>query len=219
MQSIRNMVHRRIPAKYLPHAQAIWWHLRAIRYLRFGRPAYSGETAKARRRREKEGFFPKYCKGRGLDIGYGGDLLCNNCDGFDFEDGDAQCLPNVPDESYDFINASHVLEHLIDPELALRRWSRVLKPGGYMIILVPHRDLYEKRTRLPSRWNPDHKRFFLLDEDDPPDTIGLVPLLQRTLPGHVIVHVKVCDEGHTIDAPDIHSDGEFSIEAVTRKEK
>ena len=28
-------------------------------------------------------LFEKYCNGNGLDIGYGGDILCDNCQGFD----------------------------------------------------------------------------------------------------------------------------------------
>ena len=218
MQYVRKVIQRHIPAKYLPHVQAIGWHLRAIRYLRFERPAYRGETSKARKRREANGFFAEFCRGRGLDIGYGGDLLCSNCEGYDFEHGDAHYLPGIAENAYDFVNASHLLEHIIEPEFAIRRWFRVVKPGGYLIIFVPHRDLYEKRTRLPSRWNPDHKRFFLLDQYDPPDTVGLIPLIGRSLDRHSIVHAQVCDAGHTIRDPDIHSDGEYSIEVVVRKE-
>ena len=48
-----------------------------------------GETAKAHARREREGFFDKYCKGEGLDIGYGGDPVVPDCSGQDFRNGDA----------------------------------------------------------------------------------------------------------------------------------
>jgi SAM-dependent methyltransferase len=96
-------------------------------------------------------------------------------------------------------------------------WWRVLKPGGHLILYVPERDLYEKRVHLPSRFNPDHKRFFLLDRDDPPDTVGLIPLIESVLPIREIVYAKVCREGHTVNDPKRPSDGEYSIEVVLRK--
>lgn len=191
--------------------------LRRIRYRLVGRPRKAGETAKARSRREREGFFDLYCRGRGLDIGFGGDLLSSNCTGWDFEHGDARRLKGIPDGRFDFVYSSHTLEHMPDPAAALREWWRVVRPGGHLILYVPHRDLYEKRTTLPSRWNPDHLHFFLPGRDEPPDTLGLVPLIARSLSGFEIVHVRECSEGHTVDEPETHSDGEYSIEVVVRK--
>ena len=40
-------------------------------------------------------------------------------------------------ESYDFIFASHVLEHILDDRKALTEIWRVLKPGGIAILPVP----------------------------------------------------------------------------------
>jgi hypothetical protein len=83
---------------------------------------------------------------------------------------------------------------------------------------VPHRDLYEKRTTLPSAWNADHKFFILPDRDELPFTLGLLPLVKSALPEpREIVYVRTCDRGHTICDPHAHSDGEYSIEAVVRK--
>jgi SAM-dependent methyltransferase len=190
---------------------------RLLRYRVFGRPRCSGESAKANARRVREGFFEKYCVGRGLDIGYGGDLLCGNCVGWDLEHGDAQLLDALRDESFDFVYSSHTLEHLADAELALRNWYRVVMRGGYLILFVPDRDLYEKRCTLPSRWNPDHRRFFLLERDDPPDTVGLLPLLARAIPEGAIMSARRCDDGHTISDPMLHSNGEYSLEVILRK--
>lgn len=186
-------------------------------YARRPRPARAGETAKARGRRKREGFFDTYCQGRGLDVGYGGDLLSTNSRGWDVEHGDAELLGGVADASFDFVYSSHVLEHVASPERALANWWRVLCPGGFLILYLPERDLYEKRTRLPSRFNPDHKRFFLLDRDDPPDTVGVLPLVRRVLQDGEVAYAKVCDAGHTVRDAKRHSDGEYSIEVVLRK--
>ena len=44
---------------------------------------------------------------------------------------------NIPDESYDVIYASHVLEHIAADELALSEIARMLKPGGFAVLPVP----------------------------------------------------------------------------------
>lgn len=175
------------------------------------------ETSKCRARREREGFFEKYCQGRGIDIGWGGDLLAPNCTGFDFEDGDSQTLEGVADASFDFAYSSHNLEHMRDPAEALANWWRVVRPGGFLIFTVPHRDLYEKRTTLPSRFNKDHKHYFLPDRDEAPVTIGVEPLIRRVLPGAELVYLRVCNQGNTVTDPDQHADGEYQIETVLRK--
>lgn len=42
-----------------------------------------------------------------------------------------------PDESFDAIYCSHVLEHVVDDKKAMREFFRVLKPEGWAILLVP----------------------------------------------------------------------------------
>ncbi len=49
-------------------------------------------------------------------------------------------LTEVPEDAYDVLLASHVLEHLADPLTALREWRRVVRPGGHVLLIVPHRD-------------------------------------------------------------------------------
>jgi SAM-dependent methyltransferase len=51
--------------------------------------------------------------------------------------GDA--LP-VPDESEDFVISSHVIEHFFDPIKTIKEWLRVIKPGGYVYIIAPHKE-------------------------------------------------------------------------------
>ncbi|UYN97348.1 MAG: class I SAM-dependent methyltransferase [Enhydrobacter sp.] len=176
------------------------------------------ETSKARTRRQAEGFFDKYFSGRGIDIGYGGDLVVPNCRGWDVEHGDAHELAGIADDTFDFVYASHIIEHLEDPARALLNWWRVLRPGGYLILYLPERDLFERKCTLPSVVSTDHKHFFLLDRDDPPDTVGLIPLISRTLKGAEIVHKKICDAGYDPNIPvSFMSDAEYSIELVAQK--
>src|SRR5690606_28364016 len=78
---------------------------------------------------------------------------------WDLEDGDAQFLHGVADDSFDFVHSSHCLEHLEDPVQGLSNWMRVLRPGGHLVVTVPDEDLYEQ-GRFPSTFNRDHKWSF-----------------------------------------------------------
>lgn len=178
---------------------------------------FIGETARSAARRKREGFFEKYCQGEGIDIGYGADLIVPGCSGWDARNGDAQYLDGVENESFDFAYSSHCLEHMMDIRIALQNWFRVIRPGGYLIVAIPHRDLYEKKQELPSRWNPDHKHMFLIGKAELPDTLDIVEEIRKSLENYEIQYVKACDEGHTITDPLQHSDGEYQIEMVIRK--
>jgi SAM-dependent methyltransferase len=177
------------------------------------------ETQKAKDRRDREGFFDKFCQGNGIDIGAGDDPIIPGIMVWDIYNGDATHMLGMPDGVFDFVYSSHCLEHVGNPYLAIKNWWRILRPGGHLIVFVPHRDFYEKRIHLPSRWNGDHKCFFLPEDDDLPCTLGLRKLLESSLVGEKfeIIYVHECAEGHTITKPDLHSDGEYSIEAVIRK--
>jgi len=179
---------------------------------------HRGETHKAQIRREINGFFEKFCKGKGIDIGCGKDPITENVDTWDIKDGDAQYMNGVKDDLYDFVYSSHCLEHMNSAKIAIQNWWRILKPGGYLIVSVPHRDLYEKKKNLPSQWNRDHKRFFLPLNDELPDTVGLKLLFENTIKSnYVIEYIKVCDDEFVFNGPKDHSSGEYSIELVVRK--
>jgi len=52
----------------------------------------------------------------------------------------------LPDESFDGIVCSSVLEYLLSPESALKEFRRLLKPGGLLLVSVPNGAL---SVRLP----------------------------------------------------------------------
>jgi SAM-dependent methyltransferase len=195
----------------------ITFNYKRILYKYIQRPIKQGETNKARPRRVREKFFEKYCQSKGLDIGYGGDLLAENCRGWDIEDGNAETLNGLEESEFDFVYSSHTLEHVDDAEATLKVWWKVVRPGGYLILYLPDRDLYERKKTLPSNWNETHKRFFLLDRDELPDTVGVIPLIQRALSGYELVEAKVCSEGYHVTTPDKQSGGEYSIEVIIKK--
>ena len=53
------------------------------------------------------------------------------------------------DEEWDFVINSHVLEHFYDPVKAIKEWLRVVKVGGYVFMIIPHKErTYEKDRPL-----------------------------------------------------------------------
>ncbi len=46
----------------------------------------------------------------------------------------------VPDESEDFIVSAHVIEHFPDPIKTLKEWYRIIRPRGYIFMIVPHKE-------------------------------------------------------------------------------
>ena len=49
-------------------------------------------------------------------------------------------LGDIASSTYDFVLSSHMLEHSANPLKALTEWIRVLKEGGLLVLLLPHRD-------------------------------------------------------------------------------
>lgn len=50
---------------------------------------------------------------------------------------DAVDLHGIPNDSYDFVLASHVIEHIANPFKALLEWLRILHTDGLLIIIAP----------------------------------------------------------------------------------
>jgi demethylmenaquinone methyltransferase / 2-methoxy-6-polyprenyl-1,4-benzoquinol methylase len=70
--------------------------------------------------------------------------------GIDWVNGDAQHLP-FPDASFDAVTISFGLRNVPDPELALREFGRVTRPGGRVVVCefanptwAPFRALYRR---------------------------------------------------------------------------
>ncbi|MDD4871213.1 MAG: class I SAM-dependent methyltransferase, partial [Kiritimatiellae bacterium] len=106
-------------------------------------------------------FAPYVRGGRGLElgceIGYMSERLARLVDHLDIVDGteeflkqtQARAIPNVrcitglfeefhPDEPYDYVFATHVLEHVADVSIVLRMVRLALKPGGLLLVAVPN---------------------------------------------------------------------------------
>lgn len=175
------------------------------------------ETSKSAERREATGFVARYLTGIGVDVGYKGNGITNpttvvpwaipidlETPGYDGR--------NLPHTNLDFVFSSHMLEHVDDYVSTIKAWYDALKVGGHMVIVVPHKFLYEKREKRPSRWNADHRRFYT-----PASLLGEV---EQALPpnSYRVRHLMDNDEGFDYSiGPDRHSGGCYEIELVVQK--
>jgi SAM-dependent methyltransferase len=155
------------------------------------------EASKTRRVRNGE-FYERFLRGRVLDIGCGDDLVVPQAEPFDRPQGDANRITEFlpPGIMYDCVHSSHCLEHTHDVPRALREWWSLVKPGGYLIIVVPHEDLYEQGV-WPSIFNRDHKATFRVGGESSwsPVSYDIVRLVEN-LPGAHVISVETQDDGY-----------------------
>jgi SAM-dependent methyltransferase len=69
-------------------------------------------------------------------------------------------LHEFPDNTWDYVLTSHVLEHFFDPIKAIKEWFRVIKPGGYIFMIVPN------STSLPGEDRPPHRPQEIVDRHE-----------------------------------------------------
>jgi len=139
-------------------------------------------------------FIDTYFGGSVLDIGGGDDPVVKNAEVFDLIHGDAQHILNYKKkESYDCVNSSHCLEHMKDVPSALSQWWELVKPGGYLVTVVPHEDLYEQGL-WPPVFNKDHKATFRLDTDKTWSPVSYeIRGLMESLPKSKIISAEIQD--------------------------
>lgn len=154
------------------------------------------ETSKTKHIRGAD-FPDKYLKGAVLDIGCGEDIVCPWAQPFDLIHGDAQhILKFLPPHSFDTVHSSHCLEHMLDPVGALSQWWALVRPGGYLVLVVPHEDLYEQGI-WPSRFNSDHKATFRLGGHSKFSPVSHdIEAMVAALPDVEIMAVDIHDVGY-----------------------
>lgn len=148
------------------------------------------------------GFYDRFMKGTVLDIGAGDDLCVPHAVRFDKTEGDANDITAYHrPETFDCVHSSHCLEHMYDPVKCLKDWWSLVKPGGFLITIIPDEDLYEQ-GHWPSLFNSDHKSTFRLN-----GTTSWSPVshstedLIKALPGALRVSVVRCDANYLHGKP------------------
>lgn len=111
-----------------------------------------------------------YTRGRCLDVGCGMSKVWPSVIGVDSGKAfgphteanliaDIENLDMFRDGSMDGVYSSHTLEHIVDYKGVLKKWWTFIKPGGFLTLYLPHKNLYPNIGQPGS--NPDHKHDFL----------------------------------------------------------
>ena len=190
----------------------------------------AGELTKSLSRRLRDPLFMRRVfQGTAIDIGAGPDGLSHwaymlpglkGVRDWDWEDGNAEYMAGV-EEEYDLVHSSHCLEHMVAPVATLRRWWQLVRPGGYLVILVPDEAMYEQGV-WPSTFNTDHKwSFTLLTRGVLPKTLNMADLVRQLGPDADCIKMERLTAGFKDDAPRQDQTAvwlvEAAIETVIRK--
>jgi SAM-dependent methyltransferase len=142
-------------------------------------------------------FMQRHFSGRVLDIGCGDDRVVPHAQPFDRPHGDAgRILDHLAPAQFDCVHSSHCLEHMPDVPGALAQWWALVKPGGCLVLVVPHEDLYEQGV-WPSLFNSDHKATFRLDRQDSWSPVSYdLRTLVSALPDAEVEEVVIQDHGY-----------------------
>lgn len=62
-------------------------------------------------------------------------------------------VAEIPEESVDHVTMNHVIEHVYDPMAVMRKCSRILKPGGTVVLYTPNTSSLGHR-RFRGHWRP-----------------------------------------------------------------
>jgi len=178
----------------------------------------SNETSKAHDRRSILGYFDKYLVGYGIDIGCGRDVLSiasGTVVPYDKihqdKNHEAQIMPDIEDDSFNFAYSSNCLEHIPDPVQALNSWIRIVEPGGIIFFTVPDENLYE-HGRWPSRFHKGHLHSFTIKtESKMPKSIFLPEWLKQF--DVDIVSIEIVDTGYDYELPDTVDQTQIGAEA------
>lgn len=87
---------------------------------------------------------------------------------FTYQQGDV-CQLGFDNGTFDTVIAKEAIEHLLEPDKALREWHRVLSPGGLLVLTTPNRDsLHLRMNRALGHadflCSYDHVKEFTFDE-------------------------------------------------------
>jgi len=157
-----------------------------------------GKESKKTSKIRSEGFFQTYLSDSVIDIGGGNDPVVEHAEIFDLPQGDAQHIRKYREaNSYHCVYSSHCLEHMHNAQLAISQWWDLVETNGYMIIVVPHEDLYEQNF-WPSIFNKGHcATFRLKSQDSCPSPVSYdIYELAKALPNAKILDFEVQDLGY-----------------------
>ena len=149
-----------------------------------------------------------YLVGNGIDIGCGDDPVKENCVAIDLPEEAYECYngkgesranlrahaDDLPfkDHTLDWVYSSHLLEDFPKDKWfdLLSEWRRVVRPGGFLVILVPERERWQvalAKGQPPNCAHQHEPQFGELTQFAP--EVGLTPIRESRLGDYSILFV------------------------------
>jgi hypothetical protein len=115
----------------------------------------------------------------------------------------------------DAVIARYLLEDDRDYRGALQRWFEAVRPGGLLVVVVPHAFLHARRLESPSPWDAAERRLYT--------PASLMLEVEEALPPNSYRVRHLCDDDRGYDytalpdeEPDVGSDVLLAIEKIDR---
>lgn len=150
------------PLKYLAMHEDVYWSVREVLQKDVAKP-----TTKARILEIGSGLgYLTYALRKagydciGIDISQRAvEVACREFGNYYFET-DIMQMSIAEDETFDFVIATELIEHISNPKALLGRVHDILKPGGRLILTTPNKDLYSDRFIWHTDLPPVHLWWF-----------------------------------------------------------
>ncbi len=113
--------------------------------------------------------------------------------------GDVEKKWNYPDNYFDIVIASHIIEHVVNPDQLILEAKRVLKKGGLFIVATPNLAAWFNRILLLLGFQPFFTEVSTMDK-----TLGLKFTRKITPLRSPLGHLRIFTHGSLIDILELH---------------
>lgn len=113
--------------------------------------------------------------------------------------GDIEKPWNYPDKFFDIVIASHIIEHVVNPDHIIRESKRVLKDDGFLIIATPNLAAWFNRILLLCGIQP-----FFSEVSTEDKTLGLMFTRKLTVSRRALGHLRLFTLGALKDILSFH---------------
>lgn len=124
--------------------------------------------------------------------------------------GDVEKKWNYPNEYFDIVIASHIIEHVVNPDAFLLEAKRVLKKNGFLIVATPNLAAWFNRILLLLGFQPFFTEVSTFDK-----TLGIKFTRKMTPLRNPLGHLRVFTTTSLIDILSLH---QFKIVKVSGAE-
>lgn len=123
--------------------------------------------------------------------------------------GDVEKKWEYPNEYFDIVIASHIIEHVVNPDKFILEARRVLKKGGLLIVVTPNLATWFNRILLLLGIQPFFTEVSTVDK-----TLGMKFTRKLTSIRSPLGHLRIFTLGSLVDILELHGFNIYKISGV-----